>query len=165
MSTLTICLLGALGDGRQQLAEALAISLLAHGWPASVRVTDDITEAAAQDLMLLMGLDEVTGCAPESDRSIRAALSATAMPYAVLYGSHEERHSQALLLVHNRLTKIGIAASPPSATCSLTPKPKPWVWLCDKCSDPLCEHRLLSTLLAGRLTEPPQEAVAGGQGG
>ena len=165
MGALNIRLLGAPGSGRQQLAEALTNSLLSHDWPASVLVTDDITDAAAQDLMLLMGLDEVTGCAPEADRSVRAALSAAAMAYDVLYGSHEELHSQALLLVHKRLTETGMAGLPSGNASSPMPKAKPWVWLCDKCSDPLCEHRLLSTLLASRLTEPPQEAVAGGQGG
>lgn len=165
MGTLKIWLLGAPGSGRQQLAEALTNSLLSHGWLVSVRVTDDITEAAAQDLMLLMGLDAVTGFAPEADRSIRAALSAAAVAYDVLYGSHEELHSQALLLVQKRLTETGMAGLPSSTTDCLTAKAKPWVWLCDNCSDPQCEHRMLSTLLASRLTEPTQGAVAGGQGG
>ena len=165
MGALNIRLLGAQDSGKQQLADALINSLLASDWSTGVRVTDDTQPASAGDLILLMGLDELPQGANEADQSIRAALSATGTAYAVLYGSHDERHSQALLLVHKRLTETGMAGLPSSATGSLTPKAKPWAWLCDKCSDPLCEHRLLSTLLASRLTEPTQEAVAGGQGG
>jgi hypothetical protein len=29
-------------------------------------------------------------------------------------------------------------------------KNQPWVWMCEKCSDPQCEHRLLTALLAQR---------------
>ena len=29
-------------------------------------------------------------------------------------------------------------------------RPTPWVWSCEKCSDPQCEHRLLTALLAQR---------------
>lgn len=162
---LNIRLLGAQSSGKQQLADALTNALLASDWPTGVRVTDDTQPASAGDLILLMGLDELPQGANEADQSIRAALSATAMPYAVLYGSHEERHSQALLLVHKRLTETGVTAPPSGNASSPMPKAKPWVWLCDKCSDSQCEHRLLSALLASRLTELTQEAVAGGQGG
>ena len=161
---LIIRLLGAPGSGRQQLADALTNSLISRGLPASIQVTKDLTGTTDQELILLMGLDEVTDGAPDADQSIRTTLSATGVAYCVLYGSAEERHAQALLLVHKRLTETGVAILP-SGAGSPTQKAKPWVWLCDKCSDPQCEHRLLRALLASRLTEPIQEAVAGGQGG
>lgn len=162
---LNIRLLGAPGSGRQQLAEALTSSLLSYGWSASVGVNDEAAEATAEEQILLMGLDELTQDGSDADQYIRTALTAAGVAYDVLYGSPLERHAQALLLVHKRLTETGMASLPPSATSPLTPKAKPWVWLCDKCSDPQCEHRVLSALLASRPTEPMQEAVAGDQGG
>lgn len=166
MSPLNITLLGAVGHDRQQLAEALARSIGANKWPAKVLETDNTITRSAEDLILLMGLDkDVRHDDADTDASIRSALSTSGMAYAVLYGSPEERHAQALMMVHRRLTEAG-KANPSLVTAkSITEKTKPWVWLCDKCSDPQCEHRLLSALLASRTTEPLPEAVADDPGG
>lgn len=116
---------------------------------------------------MLMGLESVAyrqlptqkANAPDSaletaDRSIRAALAQAAVPYQMLYGTMPERLAQALQAI-NRLDDGGPS---PSASLRLDGSegsgPRPWVWMCDKCSDPQCEHRLLTALLAQRSVTP-----------
>jgi nicotinamide riboside kinase len=71
------------------------------------------------------------------DTLLRRSLAQAKVPFQVIYGSGDERLKQALAAV--------------SAQPTQTPSPrKPWVWACDKCSDPACEHKLLSDLLLNR---------------
>ncbi|MDB5849350.1 MAG: hypothetical protein JWP29_3102, partial [Rhodoferax sp.] len=76
------------------------------------------------------------------DAMLRATLADGGVPYKVIYGSGQER-------VHNAL--LAIAATPITPdTCIPTGSPArspPWQWQCDKCSDPVCEHRLFSRIL------------------
>ncbi len=67
------------------------------------------------------------------DALLRQRLGAGGIPFQVIYGSGGER-------LHNAMQAIGAAPPQPSIT-SL-----PWLWTCDKCSDPACEHRLFSRL-------------------
>jgi nicotinamide riboside kinase len=62
------------------------------------------------------------------DALVRDALHKAAVPYRVVYGSGQDR-------LRNALAAIG----EPRAEGT-----RSWKWLCDKCSDPDCEHRLFS---------------------
>lgn len=67
------------------------------------------------------------------DALVRGMLDKAAIAYRVVYGTGDERPRNALAAVD----------------ASLAPGPavRDWVWQCDKCSDPGCEHRLFSKLL------------------
>jgi nicotinamide riboside kinase len=67
------------------------------------------------------------------DMLVREMLGKAAIPYRVVYGSGEER-------LRNALAAIDASLAPRSEA-------RPWVWQCDKCSDPDCEHRLFSKLV------------------
>jgi hypothetical protein len=73
------------------------------------------------------------------DALLRQTLLQAQIPFQVIYGLGEERLAQAL---------SALKRSPTVREA----RRKPWVWACDKCSDPACEHRLLSDLLASRQT-------------
>ena len=72
------------------------------------------------------------------DALVRSLLARAGIGWRVVYGSGAERLRSAL------------AALPP---CLLPAQPtgaaprEPWVWRCDKCSDPDCEHRLFTSLV------------------
>ncbi|SFC69178.1 hypothetical protein SAMN05216344_13127 [Polaromonas sp. OV174] len=145
---LKIALLGAPHSGKTQLAAALTASAT----PVIVVVADtSALRAERYDLALLMGLDgSALMNSPEqeaADQSIRAALAHTAQPYQVIYGSSAEHLSQALQAIERLLPATG---SGRHANPSPGKRAKAWVWACDKCSDPQCEYRLLSDLLAQR---------------
>jgi nicotinamide riboside kinase len=75
----------------------------------------------------------------QMDALLRQTLVQAQIPFQVIYGQGEERLAQAL---------SALKRSPAVREA----RRKPWVWACDKCSDPACEHRLLSDLLASRQT-------------
>ncbi len=143
--------MGAPGSGKSQLATALGQALQALDWPAYV-ASADLAAAQApanqQTLRLLMGLQATDAATQQADQSIRAALALSKAAFQVLYGSADEKLSQALSIVealmpqHRQHVQSGAALNH-----------KPWVWACDKCSDPQCEHRLLTDLLQKRATQ------------
>ncbi len=63
------------------------------------------------------------------DTLVRAALERGSVAYRVLYGTGPARLANALAAIEARRAPIA----------------RPWTWLCDKCSDPDCEHRLFSS--------------------
>ncbi len=75
----------------------------------------------------------------QMDALLRQTLVQGKIPFQVIYGLGEDRLAQAL---------SALKRSPTVREA----RHKPWVWACDKCSDPACEHRLLSDLLASRQT-------------
>lgn len=96
-------------------------------------------------LNLLMGLD-LPGPGAGSERAqqreavdalLRETLQAAGIGYRVVYGRGEARLTQALRAVDEWLAADGRRAVEPSAA---------WVWNCEKCSDPACEHRLFRRL-------------------
>ncbi|RZJ19540.1 MAG: hypothetical protein EOO54_14835 [Haliea sp.] len=117
--------------------------------------------AAPYDLVLLMGLDLETAATPafrqaqaDADRAIRRALQASAIEFRVVYGSGEARLRNAWAAIAadavrgtpattRREQLPGDAGSPPEG-------PRRWVWNCDNCSDPQCEHQLFTRLRAER---------------
>lgn len=72
------------------------------------------------------------------DAMVRAALERASIPYRVIYGRGAERLASALLA-------LGHTAAQPAGQPA-----RPWVWSCEKCSDPACEHRLFTGLLDKR---------------
>jgi nicotinamide riboside kinase len=66
------------------------------------------------------------------DAQVRAMLGRAGLEYRVVYGSGSER-------VRNALAAIDASLAPRRAAPS-------WVWQCEKCSDPDCEHRLFTRL-------------------
>jgi hypothetical protein len=153
MAALNIALLGAPHSGVSQLASLLNGAVKASGWNQLVAVLVAGTSAlqadlGSFDLVLLTGLQTTTQSQEAADQSIRAALAHAAVSYRVLYGTNEERLAHALHAIESLLPRANVR--PPQNTPSGSVKTRPWVWLCDKCSDPECEHRLLTTLLAQR---------------
>ncbi|MEO7160873.1 MAG: hypothetical protein ABIX00_10310 [Polaromonas sp.] len=158
MAALKVSLLGASDTQVSQLAAALNDAVKTSGWQALVFAGMPVSPAdlASFDLVLLMGLEagaesriEALDARREAaDQSIRATLALAATPYQVLYGASEVRLGDALRAIESLLpfarprTRQGL-----SSDNSTT---KPWVWMCEKCSDPQCEHRLLTALLAQR---------------
>ena len=71
------------------------------------------------------------------DALVRGALERAAVPYQVIYGKGAARLDSALTaLGRTGLVRPGAGSGESGA----------WVWQCDKCSDPECEHRLFSRL-------------------
>jgi nicotinamide riboside kinase len=109
------------------------------------------------DHRLLLGLDlapsagalQIQSAEERShiDTLLRRSLTQAGMPFQVIYGTGDERLKQALTALGALKSPAAKTESPPQETSS--PR-KPWVWACDKCSDPACEHKLLSDLLLNR---------------
>jgi nicotinamide riboside kinase len=101
------------------------------------------------DATLVMGLDlpwvqdGLQRQGPEArepvDSLVRGALERAGIAYRVVYGRGDERLASALL---------ALGHSKPDGDV----RERPWMWSCDKCSDPACEHRLFTGLL-GRAPE------------
>ena len=164
MAALTVALLGASQPEVQLFSDALRFALKA-GDPRVVVVVlpgnapafeTNLDAFDAFDVVLLIGVQAPAKCNAEKaasaleadDLAMRARLALGAVSYGVLYGTHDERLTQALNSIERLL--------PPSAAglrqnhISGGEKQQPWVWMCDKCSDPHCEHRLLTALVAQR---------------
>jgi len=166
---LNIALLGACPVQLSELAAALdrAAQALGRRIRLVTAVGADALPAGLPrfDLVLLAGLeapykavtDVDAATDPEAaDQSIRTALTRADVSYRVLYGTADERLAHALQALESLLP----AASRPRQSASPGGlKSQPWVWMCDKCSDPQCEHRLLTALLARRDSEisPPRQ--------
>lgn len=65
------------------------------------------------------------------DALVREGLHRAGVPYRVVYGRGEERTRNALAPVLAALDEAPV-----------DPAPVRWTWVCDKCGDPDCEHRL-----------------------
>lgn len=165
MAALKIALLGASRTQLSELAAALDEALKASDWQALLVVSADAAalpaDLAGFGLVLLAGLQfpapslflntRASALEPAqeaADQSIRAALAHGAVAYRVLYGTPDERLAHALHAIQSLLAPARIR--PSQKTGSGNTKNQPWVWICDKCSDPQCEHRLLTALLAHR---------------
>jgi hypothetical protein len=161
-----IALLGAAGSGKTTLAGSLAERLAARGMTA-IRVAElppspfDVRQLSALAagsgraavITLLMGLD--LPCRPgeraereSADALLRGALGAAGIPYTVIHGQGAERLAAAWNAI---LARADVATGEASAGAGAAAA-RAWSWPCDKCSDPACEHRLFSDLLAGRRT-------------
>ncbi len=99
------------------------------------------------DITLLTGLDmpwQADGIQRDGahargpvDALLRTRLQDAQIGYQVVYGVGEQRLKNAMHCIAS--PAIVQAAAGQNA-------PKKWAWVCDKCSDPVCEHRLFSQL-------------------
>ncbi len=85
------------------------------------------------------------------DALLRQRLDAAAIAYRVVYGAGAQRLQNAIDCIAAYASIQRPAAIKPG---------KKWVWVCDKCSDPDCEHRLFSQLTAPS-SAPVDGPVAG----
>ncbi|MDM0107836.1 AAA family ATPase [Variovorax sp. J22R24] len=101
-------------------------------------------------ITLLMALDlPCSGDEAERERmdaSLRAALARAGAPYTVIHGRGPERLASAW----NAINASAEAAANASSRGRTGEQQRLWFWPCDKCSDPACEHRLFSDLVARR---------------
>jgi hypothetical protein len=138
-----VALVGARGTGKRRLAGGLAGFFSAHR--LDVAVLEDDTAA---DVVLLAGLDLPSARGGEGeDAAIRARLQSAGMAFHVVYGTGPQRLRSAL----QALASAGVLAA------GLVPREddgadgrRPWTWICEKCSDPDCEHRLFTRLREAR---------------
>jgi nicotinamide riboside kinase len=99
------------------------------------------------DITLLTGLDmpwQADGIQRDGahargpvDATLRSHLSQAQIGYQVVYGLGEQR-------LQNALDCIAACAASAYSTGEKTTKK--WVWVCEKCSDADCEHKLFSQL-------------------
>lgn len=170
---MAIHLVGAPHSGVHELLEALTAELGVHtaqlhplmqALPSADSTLPASPEASLLPpvpITLLTGLD--WPCPPaeqdnreQCDAELRRQLQASGTPYRVVYGSTARRLTSALAAAQ------ALQAPPPSTALSLTRAPvgsadgrdedddqgrlKMRSWGCEKCSDPVCEHRLFTSL-------------------
>ncbi len=78
------------------------------------------------------------------DAKVRAALANATLPFTVIHGLGGERLTNAW----NAITAFADRADQVRSATSSKPGDTGWAWSCEKCSDPVCEHRLFTELLA-----------------
>ena len=76
------------------------------------------------------------------DALVRAALARAGISYAVVHGRGPERLASAW-------TALNLASDAEAAVAHRSAG-EAWGWSCEKCSDPVCEHRLFTDLLSRR---------------
>ena len=171
---MAIHLVGAPHSGVHELLAALTAELgvhraQLHPLMEALPDADSAPQASPEDslspltpITLLTGLD--WPCPPaeqenreQRDAELRRQLQASGTPYRVVYGSTARRLTTALAAAQ------ALQAPTPSTAVSLTRAPvgsadgrrdedddqgrlKMRSWGCEKCSDPICEHRLFTSL-------------------
>lgn len=170
---MAIHLVGAPHSGVHELLAALTAELgvhraQLHPLMEALPDADSAPQASPEDslspltpITLLTGLD--WPCPPaeqenreQRDAELRRQLQASGTPYRVVYGSTARRLTTALAAAQ------ALQAPTPSTAVSLTRAPigsedgrdedddqaplKMRSWGCEKCSDPVCEHRLFTSL-------------------
>jgi nicotinamide riboside kinase len=103
------------------------------------------------DITLLMGLDiawVADGIQRDGphvrepvDAKIRAALSQGGINFQVVYGTGEARLQNALRCINSTFEDIALQKGTQNQASKLRN------WICERCSDPVCEHRLFQDLL------------------
>lgn len=166
---MNIAILGAQGSGKTQLAQALVkrLGVVSNATPAApVRMTDApplmaaveadlrfndvslytlaLSQHTTYDLTLLMGLDLPRAAEPTAaggvsreavDARLRRVLMQNQLAFTVIYGLGSERIEAALHAISPQHQQ---RAQRPEADLSR------WQSNCEKCSDPVCEHRLFT---------------------
>lgn len=159
---MNIAIMGATGTGKTWLAQALSrhcptalindnpplLAALADAHPCDPGALHAIAREHQRryDLTLLTGLDLPGDAASQGrnevfDAALRLALDGAGIAYQVIYGSGTQRTLNALKLVrhHEAPASRAMAPEPPNSAR--------WVWSCETCSDPVCEHRLFTDRL------------------
>jgi nicotinamide riboside kinase len=76
------------------------------------------------------------------DALVRESLAKAGVEFRVVYGRGSERLDSALAALDSLTRDTPAAAVAPGRS----PENRRWRWVCEKCSDPECEHRLFSAL-------------------
>lgn len=131
-------MLGAPHSERHALLRALAPRLQGTGFDA--QVIDDVGELQRPALALLLAPRDAAGEA--EDLRWRERLAGAGIGFSVLHGDEKAQLDGAWRLIQPLLGQV---PEPDAASAGSR-----WVWSCDKCSDPACEHRLFQDLVRGR---------------
>ena len=124
---------GAAGTGKTRLVSELSAALAGRDF-----LVAETPAVSACDVALLLGLDLPSSAGREADDArIRAQLQAAGLFFQVVYGPGAQRLQSALLA-------LGVAQR------NEDDEGRAWNWVCEKCSDPACEHRLFSRLKEAR---------------
>jgi nicotinamide riboside kinase len=110
-----------------------------------------LAQQRTYDFTLLMGLDlpwvadglfrDSPAVREATDAVLRRELQDAGIPFQTVYGQGQARLQQALRCIGNALGQT-LVASDPAWPQGRRP------WNCEKCSDPDCEHRLFTQLIA-----------------
>ena len=154
MSALRVTLLGSSIPDKKRLAEQL------RSCDQTIHIfTPEALEVGGNEgPTFLLGPNGSHANDVNAERLMRSDLDRLGIYYQVLYGTADECLTQALQVIRSRL--VHQTDSPDARREVPTEQPGTenfrWVWTCDKCSDPACEHQLLTGLLdrrSGRTTE------------
>lgn len=141
---ITLALLGGAGRGKTTLATALRQALARQAPDVEVLIDDlpALAEPHRYDLTLLLALDPSDGPPGEAaDARLRDALQRADIAFQIVFGLGDERVQHALRAI-GRVMGRALVVDDPALTLGRGP------WSCDNCSDPDCEHRLFTGLLA-----------------
>jgi len=150
-SRIRVC--GADGRAVDALAEALALRLRQRGIPAShaavvVLGRDDaagLPTAGRPCHTLLLAPGDGSPDQEMEDARLRTALAQAGVDYAVVHGRDAAaRLAGAWRAIERRVGAIDDAAPGDPAAA------RGWAGGCERCSDPRCEHRLFTDLIAAR---------------
>ena len=146
-----IGLFGPPGTDVSMLACQLRKTLAQH---PDVEISTPALPEAGLSLVLLLALNtqaspsESRAAQIAADNALRAQLHALALPYRVVHGQGETALNNALLAMGLTAMDVQTQTVREQAQFDLNRGRTPWS--CEKCSDPECEHRLFTGLLAGR---------------
>ncbi|RZL65532.1 MAG: ATPase [Variovorax sp.] len=105
-------------------------------------------------LLAAVDLNDTTHCGKDAsaiDTRIRTLLTGAGVPFTVIYGQGDERLINAWNALQGLTTDAGMEAATRSFSAERPERAdQVWTWSCDTCSDPVCEHRLFSDLVARR---------------
>ncbi|KTT14811.1 hypothetical protein [Pseudacidovorax intermedius] len=135
-------------DARRQalvVVDGSPLSTLAAGGLAPDDWPQPLVDAErAHAFTLLIAPADATPAAAARDTALRRAFAAAALPCAVIHGRDgTQRLARAWMALQSGLD--GQEDAPPPAR-----RLRPPTWNCERCSDPECEHRLFTDLIAGR---------------
>jgi hypothetical protein len=135
-----VALLGAAPGAGEALVRALTERLAQSGIDGACapEFVFGLPAVERPSLTLLLASD-----APTQDPGLRSRLARERIAYSVLHGDAAMRLDAAWQLLRSLLR---LAPEPGAAQ----PSRRSWSWACDKCSDPVCEHRLFQDLIASR---------------
>lgn len=147
---LRIAVLGAQGAAFAQALQAALHSLVSEPSRALQWVVA-LQDAAAADVRWLLAWEDAETCPPAQalaaltdHQALRKALHAQQLSYQVLRGAPQDRQAQALSSLRPWLPELATLL-PATGVASRRPG-----WSCSECSDPECEHRSFTALLAQR---------------
>jgi len=141
---ITVALLGGAGSDRNALATALRQELAQQAPDVDVQINDLPALAGHHryDLTLLLAPAPADGPDGEAtDALLRDTMQNAGLAFHVVHGQDAHGVRQALRAIGNAMGRALVADDPALAKGR-------GQWNCEKCSDPDCEHRLFTGLLA-----------------